>query len=536
MLALTLVGAFCYSFNIHNPLFWDDADWILNNPSIHALTWTNIRFIFTHDALAGIGQISNYYRPFLFLTFLGNYIISGAAPVWYHVVSNTIHIGNGLLIFVLLARWLKSPRAAFIGALFFLIHPLQTEALTYVSGRGDPLSVFFMLSGIWLFIELRDRKRYLAAYAGSAVLMSLAVLSRETAVLFPGYLFMALAAFENSGPFFKRTTGALRTVLPLAGISALYGMLRLTVFNFQNTLNFYQHQNLYSEHLSYRIYTFLHALTVYLRLIIIPAGLHMDRDIPISLSILNPPALAGAGLILTAGIWLVYLYWSGRERLFWLWFFSLGVFFLNLGPTSGILPINARIYEHWLYISLFGAAALAGWYIDSGLRLAEKRHGNLKPALIILLIGYCLFMSIQTIRRNLIWGDPEALYQNILAYEPNDVRVLNNLGNWYSDHGQDSQAAPLYEKAIEADPSQPAPYHNLANIAAAAGDLKQAEALYKEAIRRDPRFHYAYSNLANIYLRENNIAAAINTLEELRKIFPSPELDAALERLKKSQR
>jgi len=148
MLVLVLAGLFLYAFNLHNPLFWDDADWILNNPAVHALTWTNIKFIFSHDVLAGIGLVSNYYRPFLFLTFLGNWLVSGPSPVSYHLVNNFIHIGNSILLFYLVRRWLKNSHAAFLAALVFLIHPLQTEAVTYISGRGDSLSLLCMLGGI----------------------------------------------------------------------------------------------------------------------------------------------------------------------------------------------------------------------------------------------------------------------------------------------------------------------------------------------------------------------------------------------------
>src|SRR5258708_22309532 len=101
ILALIGAGILLYAWNLHNALFWDDVDWIVNNPSVHALTWQNIKFIFTHDALAGIGRASNYYRPLLFLTFIGNWTLSGPAPVLYHVANNAVHILNGILIFYL---------------------------------------------------------------------------------------------------------------------------------------------------------------------------------------------------------------------------------------------------------------------------------------------------------------------------------------------------------------------------------------------------------------------------------------------------
>ncbi len=535
LIGLVVLGAFTYSFNLQNPLFWDDTDWIVNNPSLHALSWENIKFIFTRDALAGIGQVSNYYRPFLFLTFLVNYIISGISPLPYHVVNNGLHIASGLLVFALLQRWLKSKRAAFLAALLFIIHPLQTEAVTYVAGRGDPLALFFMLIGIGAFILLRENNRPILAYVLSGLLMILAILSRETAVLFPAYLALSLFAFEY-GPasFWIRVKKSCQAVLPFTGIAAVYAILRLTVLNFQNTLNFYQTQNIYSENIIYRFYTFFHALLVYLRLIIFPTGLHMDRDVPISFSLAEGWAWLGFLVIVGSLAWLVYAY---RQRLksFPVWVFGMGMFFVYLAPTSGVIPINAKIYEHWLYISLIGVAAVAGWYTNRLFEWIEKNRKHFKPILVIGLVAYCGFLSIQTIRQNILWGNTEEFYKNILSHQPDDVRVLNNLANWYSDHGNGKEAASLYVRAIESNPSQPAPYYNLGNILRDNGEHAQAEELYKKSLEVDPSFHYAYRNLAGLYVRQNKIPEAIWALERLRELAPSADIDAALEQLRGSR-
>ena len=525
LIVLSGLGFFVYAFNLHGPLFWDDADWILNNPTVQALTWTNIKFLFSHDALASIGSSSNYYRPFLFLTFLFNYIISGTAPVLYHLINNTIHIANALMLFYLVVRWLKNQRVAFLAALLFLIHPLQTEALTYVVGRGDPLSVAFMLAGIILFLHHR---RWLAGLA-----MILAILTKETAVLFPLYLALGLIAFEYRLRWWRAIRQAFFDVWPFLGVAIIYGLLRLTALNFQNTLNFYTQQNFYSTHLSVRLYTFFHVLLVYGRLIIWPVGLHMDRDIAISFSLATGWAWLGfLGLVILVG-WLIFLYkYEGMSQKFSVWLFGTGIFFINLGPTSGIIPANARIYEHWLYVPLMGAGLIVGFYLDRLLSIIKKRKPVLFPFVIIILVGYFGFLGIQTIRRNLLWGDTEAFYKNILYYEPTDVRVLNNLGNWYSDRGNTTDAAPLYQRAIDADPTQPAPYYNLGNIARDNSGLIQAEMLYKKAISVDPTFHYAYGNLAQLYLNNKRYSDALDMLEKLQQIYPNDQTFQNIDTLK----
>jgi tetratricopeptide (TPR) repeat protein len=525
LIGLIIVSSFLYVFNLHGVLFWDDADWILNNPAVHAVTWGNLKFIFSHNVLAGIGLTSNYYRPFLFVTFLINYLVSGSSPISYHIISNSIHIGNGLIFFYLCTRWLKSSRAAFLASLLFLIHPLQTESIAYISGRGDPLSVFCILLGILLY--LKNRKIL------AALLAVVAVLSRETAVLFPVYLGLFLVAFEYVGTLRSRLQKAFVAMLPYIAISVAYTLLRITILNFQNTLNFYEQANVYSAHLSVRLYTFLHVLLTYCRLLIWPIGLHMDRDIPISLTLKEGWAWLGACVLIAMVSWLVYLFQKKKNPHFYVWLAGVGLFFIALGPVTGIIPINARIYEHWLYFSIAGAALIAGFYIDQFLKYLEGRQLRLKPAVIIMFVLYCLFLSVQTIRRNILWGNTEEFYKNILSYEPDDVRVLNNLGNWYSDHGNNAAAAPLYIHASSVEPTQPAPYYNLGNIYRDAGDTDKALELYRKAIEVSPGFHYAYTNIASIYLSQQKYREALDILLQLQNVYPTPAIQSAIQEIQK---
>ncbi len=524
---LLLIGFVLYAFNLRGPLFWDDADWITNNPFLHALTWTNIQFIFSHDALAGIGSVSNYYRPFLFITFLLNYVVSGTGPFSYHLVSNLIHLSNGIMLYYLVDRWIGSRRAAFLASLLFIIHPLQTESVAYISGRGDPLSIFFILGGIILWL---NNRRWLAGLAAI-----LAVLSRETAVLFPAYLMLALIAFESQGRLWPRIKNALKSIWPYIGISAVYVLLRLTVLNFQNTLNFYQQANVYSSNLLVRVYTFFHVLLEYLRLMAWPTGLHMDRDVPVSLSLWQGWSWLGLLVILLILGVITRLYKKSSKH-FYPTLFGCGLFFVALAPSSGIVPINARIYEHWLYLSIAGVAVTTGYYLDLLFNYITQKKKELVPVFYILIIGYCLFLSIQTIRRNILWTNQENLYTDILRYEEYDVRVLNNLGNWYSDHNHVSEAEPLYLRAIEADPYQPAPYHNLGNIARDNGELDKAIKLYEQAIAVEPRFHYSYENIASIYLSEHRLRDAITVLERLDSVLPDPKIKELVASLRQEVR
>ena len=520
---LVVVGFYLYSFNLNNQLFWDDEDWIVNNPYVQSFSWSNVKFIFSHSALSGIGLVSNYYRPFLFLTFMANYIISGTAPIAYHLVNNFVHITNAVLMFFIIDRFLKNKRVAIMASLLFLTHPLQTEAVTYVSGRGDPMSVFFMLLALGSFLTLKDRNLRLG-YLVSSIFMVLGILSRETAFLFPIYFVIFSASFLRKGKFIESIRTSVIQAWPYWLVSFTYGVLRLTVLNFQNTLNFYRESNFYTENMLYRVYTFFHVIAVYLKLIFVPTDLHMERNVLVNTSLFQGPVLLGV-LVVAGIVFLLFRFYKQEKdttkiSTFRLWLFAWGFFFVNLGPTSGIVPINSLIYEHWLYFSLFGFFVLFAHYTDLVFRYLEDRAKPLFLICMVVFSVYAVFLVSQSVKRNIIWGKTEEFYKNILEYESDNVRALNNLAMYYSDHNKAKEAEELYWKAVDANNTVPAPYYNLGNILRDRGDIAGALWLYQKAVEHDPSFVFGYMNIAVIYADQGNLSGASEMLEKVKKLKP----------------
>ncbi|KKS88141.1 MAG: hypothetical protein A3G02_01370 [Candidatus Yanofskybacteria bacterium RIFCSPLOWO2_12_FULL_44_13b] len=520
---LMIAAGFVYFFNLNNKLFWDDSDWIINNIFVHEFSWTNIKFWFTHDVLAGVGLQSNYYRPFLFLTFALNYIVAGAQPLFWHLTSNFIHIANAILVFFLL-RGLelgisKSQKTAvaFLTALIFSIHPLQTEAVTYISGRGDLLVVFFMLLSLLFFDKAGTKYLFL-----SLLSLILALLSRETAIIFPLLALVYYVSFRSEGRFIRSIKQGLIKLWPYFAVVFIYGILRLTVLNFQNTLNFYSAPNAYSENLLYRIFTFMHVLVDYFKLLLVPIGLHMERSMTVNTSLFQWPVWLGAGI--TAGILGIgYFFYKKNITYFRIWLFGWGVFFIGLGPVSGITPINALIYEHWLYLPMIGFWFIVSFYLiqifDNRNALLLKIQG--RTLLVIALAVYLLFFSFQSVKRNILWGKPVDFYKDILRYEPSSTRINNNLGNTYYNQGNIGEAEFYYRKAIESGDAFAQPYYNLGTILQSRGKIDEAVKLFDRAIEINPAFYYPYQNLAFIYAQRGDLTKAADNIEKLKMIIPN---------------
>ena len=567
-MVLVIIGFGIYAFNLNNPLFWDDMDWIVNNPFVHSFSSDNAKNWFTKNILAGISQTSNYYRPLLLFTFTVNYILGENSPISYHLLSNILHIANAVLIFSILWLIFNKKFIAFWTSLIWLIHPLQTEAVTYISGRGDPLTAFFMLLALWLIT--RQGLVYQALPGKSELVIGhsllvvsylvLALLSRETAIVFPFLLMVFYISFLSRERFIKSLKTAFIKALPYFGVVFVYGVLRLTILNFENTLNFYSQSNVYTESLIVRMYTFLNVLWAYAGFMILPLWQHMERSVTIYTYFGNIP-VASSFMVLLAVLGLLrYLY--KKENLkheavknskpekssagslgtfagfkaqstkqiqdsksqiqnisdFRILLFGFGWFFVNLGPTSGVTPINAQLYEHWLYLALLGPVALTIFYLNN---VFEKFRKTGRISIIILLVAISVFFSTLSIKRNILWGDPIKFFENILKYEPDSARINNNLGYLYYDKGDKDKAGEYYQKAIETTGNSfPQPYFNLGAILQEKGDIRGAIVLFEKAIELDPNFSYPYPNLAVIYASQGDLVKAIRYLEKLKKLQP----------------
>lgn len=506
-MVLAAIGFGVYAVNLHNPLFWDDEDWIVYNPAVHALTWNNARSLFSKSTLGGLDLTSNYYRPALFLTFAINYAISGIHPVGYHLVNNLLHVADALLAGYLLWLLFRNRLMALLAGAAFLLHPLNTEAVTYVSGRGDPLHYFFMLASLVLL--LRNKKGL------SLVLVPFALLSQEKAIILPFLVVLALWTQQ------KKIKPALIASLPYFGLTLVYGILRLTVLNFGSTLNLYLAPNVYTEHVAIRFYAFLHVLAEYARLLVAPVGLHMERGVTLHASFFEWPVWFVAMILAGLVALLVRLHRRHREH-FPVWFFGLAWFFVTILPVSGITPVSALLYEHWMYVPMLGPIAIAAWYLVKLYQWLKAKPTLWRAMFLAALAGYAVFYGVQDVRRNMLWGRPVEFYKDILRYEPDSARINNNLGNEYFFRERNSaKAEEYYLKAVAANDIFPQPHYNLGSILEARGDVYGAVKEYEAALQVDPKFYYALQSIVVLYAKQANYPKAIEAIEQLKLLRPN---------------
>ncbi|MCJ7740343.1 tetratricopeptide repeat protein, partial [Candidatus Microgenomates bacterium] len=465
-ISFLLLTFFCYHNILNNKLFYDDEELIYKNAYVADLRY--FPKYFSENMVAGAGKTSNMYRPVLLLSFAIDHAIWGNNPIGYHLTSILLHAANAFLIFLLIQRLFQRKILAFFTALLFIIHPIQTEAVAYASGRTDLLCSFFILLSLLFFLK----KNILPA----AVFFILAILSKETAIILPFLLILiSLKLPAIIALFFS--------------IDFVYLILRLTTLNFGNTLNFYQTGNLYSQNLFVRLLTFPSAFFQYLQLLIFPKELIFARNMTYVTSITNPAVIMF--LLITIGLFLLINKTKNKILLF-----SAGWFFLTILPVSGIIPINSIAAEHYLYLPSIGLFFLvASIFFFIWQKFSSHNHRTILSVICLTVFG---LLIVRTIARNNDWHDPITFYTRSLAQSPWHLPMRHNLAMAYAENRQTDLAIAEYKNLIALSDIYPNTHHNLANIYKEQGKYQEAEEEYQKAIVLDQNFIFSYYALADL--------------------------------------
>ncbi|MBI5093421.1 MAG: tetratricopeptide repeat protein [Candidatus Hydrogenedentes bacterium] len=427
--AVCVAGLLAYANSFTNGFVWDDASSVLLHK--HVQDPGQFFQLFREDQHAfGRGQ-GNFYRPLVSASFMLDFALARStlfpasaghipdiSPFLFHVTNLVWHVAAALLLLALLARLDAPPLVSVCVPLLYVVHPLHTEAVTYISGRADPMSASFMFLALWFGLAGRTPVRRMAAAAGCWISFAAALLCKESAFVLPALLLLAVfipARRDDSGA----PTGLIQRLIPAIGafaILAVYAFLRSGPLNFVKAS-----APEAAAPFDQRLVETGQAFASYLGLVFAPTHLHMERALTGA-----PVWLAGAGyLLMVAGIaGAVIAYRLGQRRI------TLGLawFLITWLPISGLFPLNAPMAEHWMYVPLAGFL----WALAELLALTW-RSGFARAAIPAAVFAALLVFVTLTAQRNRDWRSNESLYSATLDENPNSARVHFNLAVTYED-------------------------------------------------------------------------------------------------------
>ena len=511
---IVVAGVLTFSNSLAGPFIWDDLTSIQQNQTLRRV-WP------ISAALSPPRETPVGGRPLVNLSFAVNYAIGGLDVSGYHVGNIAIHIACALTLFGLVRRTLLGPRlrdrfgpsangVALVSALLWMVHPLQTEPVDYLTQRTESMMGLFWLLTLYCAMRARHSARATRWLAASVLACALGMACKESMATAPLIVLLYDGIFEFDS-FRQAIQARWRLYAALAAtwveLAALISSLPRSTVGTSSGVG---------------VWTYLlnqcEMIVQYLRLTLWPRALVLDYGLPHTRTIRDvlPQTVVVVSLLLATAVALVRWKKVG---------FLCAAFFLTLAPTTSLIPIASEVgAERRMYLPLAALAvlaALAGW---SALDRLGARSG--KPSRRIALVGATLaagvvaVLATRTVYRNAEYASPLALWRSVVERRPHG-RARSALASELIAAGSHDEAIGSFQRVASLDPQSGSAQRNLAQAYLQQGNAHQAELHAREAVRLSPRDPAAHNLLADALASQQQLDEAIDQFRQTLQISPA---------------
>lgn len=537
LLIVALTGLF-YAPSLRNDFIWDDDDYVHDNVAVQS-----------PDGLTAIwlsAEMPQYY-PVVFTSFWLEHRLWGSDPFGYHAVNLALHIGNAVLLYLLMLR--LYPPLAFAVALLFALNPVQVETVAWVTERKNLLGCLFYLAatGFWLTYDETRRRRHYAAALGAFVLALLSKSITVSFVMIP--LFLRWWRGERIG------RADLVALLPFFAVGLACGlntvwleMHRVGAQGAAWTLSFAEHLILPGQ-----------IILFYLGKILFPVELVFFYP-KWQLDAGNPVQWLPLAVVLTLGAAL----YAARGRIgrgaFANALYAVCALFPALGFFNVYPMLFSYVADHFQYIASINLIILmagAGAFLfDRAMALGKRQVGPaVRRTVLSAVLGVMTVLyGWQIVRHSRHFADLEALWTHVIANNerswiahnnlglvyrgqgkieaairefrktveivPENIQARTNLGIYYYAFGRHEEALAEFEQVLKIDANYAHAYNNIGLVHLNAGRDELAREFFATAIAKDPRLFQAHYNLAEYYLGAGQREAAVTELHTAIRLFP----------------
>lgn len=467
--------------------------------------------------------LSLSFRSVANLSFALDYHLWGINPVAFRITNIIFHIVSAALVFYLTYLTLTLPSmkdkygmigydsialyAGFFAATLFMLHPIQTSAVNYITQRMAVMAGMFSFAGVILYVKaaVTAGKKSVLYYALSALFFILAVFSKENAVMvLPAlmvYDFVFISEFRWN-EFRKR-------FVPIACLGIILGLAVAYYFKAGRfigeiaTLLSAPDKPIESRPwmgidirwtpVEY-ILTEFRVVSRYIFLILVPIPSFMVFDYssayPVSTGLFHPVTTLFAFLFLAA----ILIFSLRYLRRFPLISFGILWYLITISLESFIAIGLDPYFEHRNYLPAYGIfLALASLFVYS-----ERLSPRVKKEVVVLAVA--LILSVLTFARNGVWRDGTLFWEDVVNKVPDNPRAHLDLGLAYMSEDLHDKAIEQYLIALNLKPHYAKAHNNLGNAYWSKGMPDKASEQYRIALNLNPEYAEAYNNLGNIYL------------------------------------
>ena len=556
MILIAMTVFVIYSNAYNGPFVFDGKLQIEDKMKIRDLNnYSSLKGFFSH-------------RPLTAFSFALNYRMGGLEPFGYHLVNILIHTVNGMLAYLLalcvFGRLFSFPPRstavkcdeqksvspaerlrmsstsnhimALLAALIFVAHPIQTQSVTYIVQRYTSMSALFYLASVLFYIQARKLQvapksqpqkinppqlnenkpatvffRVFVCFFFFVFLGVLAILCKENAAtLFGVILLVEYFLFDRTWVGWRKKLIWLLPITCLLAVAILYYFASTRGLRFGNLLedvSILTRETRSVDRFSY-LCTQFSVFVLYVQLLFFPVGQNIDYMLPFKTGFFDGfTPLAFLFVLFVFGL----AFWNIRKRpgvsfgIFW--------FFITLSIESTIFPISDAIFEHRLYLPMFGfAVALVYGMFD----LFRSRTAWA----ITILTAAILALSIGAYLRNRVWLDPLVLWSDVVSKSPHNHRAHYNLGNVMQHRRQLDEAQTHYEKALQLKSDFAVAHDNLGLVFMSKGRFSDALDHSGTAVRLKPGNATIQNNFGQLLLKQGNIKEAARHFSRAVRIKP----------------
>ena len=421
-------------------------------------------------------------------------------------------------------------------ALIFIAHPIQTQAVTYTVQRCASMAAMFYLASVFFYLKARILAQSSKLEAQSSGGHPLSAFSLQSSAFFTLCIICGMLAFLS-----KQNTASLPGVILLAEYLvidrtwegwkrkipwlcltfAFWGLFVLYVIGFFSggtgggieagaLLEDVSRLTQETENVSRWSYlcTQFNVLVIYIRLLFLPIGQNLDYMYPFKTGFFDgytPQAFAFLIGIIGIGIWNI------RKRpvisfgIFW--------FFITLSVESSLIPIRDALFEHRLYLPMFGFAIIVSYLVFHYL-------SNKRPLALALSLSIIISLGLATYLRNITWQNTATLWPDVVSKSFHNYRGHYNLGLVLDKQGHTEEAIEHYLQALRTYPDFAKAHNNLGNALSKQGHTEEAIEHYLQALRIYPDFAKAHNNLGNALRKQGRTEEAIEHCLQALRIQP----------------
>jgi len=512
---LLVIGLIIYSNTFKSTFQFDDLAFIIRNYSLRNLG------DFSGIAKAVLNQPSRFVGLYSFAL---NYHFHQLNVFGYHATNMAIHLITTFLVwwFVFFVCRLSVPIPSssgkskkntteslipYFAAFIFLVHPLQTQAVTYITQRFASLATLFYLASLCFYLRARiERNHKILFFSASLLSAVLGMFTKEIVITLP--LMILLIEFL----FFKNKERNQKHSIVLMGTLGLLFLIIPGLFSFK-IMQLLNYEGMSASHagdvLTFKTYclTQFRVLATFLKLLFFPVYQNFDYDFPMSLNLFEPVTT-----FLSFSILVAILYYAVRMRnKDKLIAFSIFWFFVTL--SVNFVPRQYVIFEHKLYLVSIGFCLFAAIMVR---RLLPKQRQYL-----FVMTVFIFILSFLTYKRNNVWQNGITLWEDVVRKSPHQVRGYHNLGTYYRRAGRLKEALESYNYALSIDPGFLKGFNHRGGIYRQQGRHDLALKDYDAALEINSKFSRVYNNKGNVHKSLKDYDAALENYNKALEIDPS---------------